>query len=555
MKGKGDPAFEKRMKVLNLARTCFMIMDADDSGTLSRDEILTAVREDKRVLGFLRECKEAVLRDLLVPERLEASLEEMDADKSGEIDMEEWINAVTLSLNAEMEREKKLQEEAMEKLAEVLEGEDLDAIEAAIEEAVAKGVAEEGAREGPGDAQEARAEAEGQPIQPGQPREPREPGQPGQPTGRGALRQIRRTERARRRRGRSGAGAGGAGADRGRGGPALVGGRSDGTGRSAAQDVARALHASKAEARVARFRQEGDARVAAERRRLSRKGGPRFPWNAGRARRGAGRGARRGRSPRASGEGPRGRGRAGRGQRKGIRRGRGRARRRGGAARRTRNSKEGRPRRRRPEDELAARSCKAPDRRHPGRPRHVQTTKDPGDQPPSKTPGDRETKSIRRRRRRRARRSRSGATLTVPLYAAGIRLGDRTQDLATKTLHTSLGAHRLFCNGRVYDLVDGVVVGLTAHLVQGTPRAAEVIVGLPPRGRRLRTISLAASACYSAAPPAHQNAHGGPPPQQLRQSPSAAAPRLSPSAFISSIIWSSMEKYAFRRHPGPLEQP
>ena len=35
MKGKGDPAFEKRMKVLNLARTCFMIMDADDSGTLS----------------------------------------------------------------------------------------------------------------------------------------------------------------------------------------------------------------------------------------------------------------------------------------------------------------------------------------------------------------------------------------------------------------------------------------------------------------------------------------------------------------------------------------
>ena len=143
MKGKGDPAFEKRMKVLNLARTCFMIMDADDSGTLSRDEILTAVKSDKRVLGFLRECKEAVLRDLLVPERLEASLEEMDADKSGEIDMEEWINAVTLSLNAEMEREKKLQEEAMEKLAEVLEGEDLDAIEAAIEEAVAKGVAEE----------------------------------------------------------------------------------------------------------------------------------------------------------------------------------------------------------------------------------------------------------------------------------------------------------------------------------------------------------------------------------------------------------------------------
>ena len=85
MKGKGDPAFEKRMKVLNLARTCFMIMDADDSGTLSRDEILTAVKEDKRVLGFLRECKEEVLRDLMVPEKLEENLEKMDTDKSGAV--------------------------------------------------------------------------------------------------------------------------------------------------------------------------------------------------------------------------------------------------------------------------------------------------------------------------------------------------------------------------------------------------------------------------------------------------------------------------------------
>ena len=57
--------------------------------------------------------------------------------------MEEWINAVTLSLNAEMEKEKELREKAAAALAEVLEGEDLDAIEAAIEEAVAKGVAEE----------------------------------------------------------------------------------------------------------------------------------------------------------------------------------------------------------------------------------------------------------------------------------------------------------------------------------------------------------------------------------------------------------------------------
>ena len=67
------------------------------AGTLSRDEILTALKEDKRVIGFMRECKEAVLRDLLDPEKIEANLEEVDADKSGEIDMEEWINAARIS--------------------------------------------------------------------------------------------------------------------------------------------------------------------------------------------------------------------------------------------------------------------------------------------------------------------------------------------------------------------------------------------------------------------------------------------------------------------------
>ncbi len=57
--------------------------------------------------------------------------------------MEEWINAVTLSLNAEMEKEKALREEAQAALSTACEGEDLDAIEAALQEAVAKGVAED----------------------------------------------------------------------------------------------------------------------------------------------------------------------------------------------------------------------------------------------------------------------------------------------------------------------------------------------------------------------------------------------------------------------------
>ena len=55
------------------------------------------MKGDKRVLGFRAEGKEAVLRDLLDPEKIEANLEEVDADKSGEIDMEEWINAARIS--------------------------------------------------------------------------------------------------------------------------------------------------------------------------------------------------------------------------------------------------------------------------------------------------------------------------------------------------------------------------------------------------------------------------------------------------------------------------
>ena len=44
-----------------------------------------------------------VLRDLLDPEKIEANLEEVAADKSGEIDMEEWINAARISASRRVE--------------------------------------------------------------------------------------------------------------------------------------------------------------------------------------------------------------------------------------------------------------------------------------------------------------------------------------------------------------------------------------------------------------------------------------------------------------------
>ena len=270
-----------------------------------------------------------------------------------EIDMEEWINAVTLSLNAEMEREKKLQEEAMEKLAEVLEGEDLDAIEAAIEEAVAKGVAEEAL---------AKARATHKKLERKQRGSRFSRGSRASRASRASRDSLPDEERSVKSDVLSVHADGGAPARRRRrrrrsrtGGPALVGGRSDGTGR-AAQDVARALDASNEE--------EAQLAGSVRRRRPCRRRAPPspekaapLPWNAGRARRDAGRGARRGIASRKRRGTARPRPRGPR-PKKGVRRGRGRARRGRGAPRGGRGISRGRREEKAAADELAARAAK-----------------------------------------------------------------------------------------------------------------------------------------------------------------------------------------------------
>ena len=119
----------------NAARKCFQMIDKDGGGTLSTDEIVTAVKEDKvanpasydrapfnlrglrgtavfvclvcggagtterplhtsrrsqEVIDFLKNCGEENLQFLLHPPRLKKALEVLDEDGSGEIDIEEW---------------------------------------------------------------------------------------------------------------------------------------------------------------------------------------------------------------------------------------------------------------------------------------------------------------------------------------------------------------------------------------------------------------------------------------------------------------------------------
>jgi len=74
----------------NAARRCFEVIDKDGGGTLSITEIVEAVKSDQEVISFLKTCGEENLMFLLHPPRLKKALEALDADGSGEIDVDEW---------------------------------------------------------------------------------------------------------------------------------------------------------------------------------------------------------------------------------------------------------------------------------------------------------------------------------------------------------------------------------------------------------------------------------------------------------------------------------
>ena len=65
------------------------MIDTDGGGSLSTDEIVRAVKEDAKVIKFLKNCGEDNLQFLLHPPRLQKALEILDTDKSGEVDREE----------------------------------------------------------------------------------------------------------------------------------------------------------------------------------------------------------------------------------------------------------------------------------------------------------------------------------------------------------------------------------------------------------------------------------------------------------------------------------
>ena len=89
---------------LNAARQCFQMIDKDNSGTLTKTEIVKAVAEDKDVVKFLRTCGEDNLQFLLQPARLEKALQVLDTSKDGEVDIDEWEEAVHRGLAKRLEQ-------------------------------------------------------------------------------------------------------------------------------------------------------------------------------------------------------------------------------------------------------------------------------------------------------------------------------------------------------------------------------------------------------------------------------------------------------------------
>ena len=82
----------------------------DSSLTTRFPRSVTAVRADKEVIDFLTNCGNKNLQYLLVPSRLEAALAQLDSDRDGEIDCNEWEDAIETALRNKLAQRAKARE-------------------------------------------------------------------------------------------------------------------------------------------------------------------------------------------------------------------------------------------------------------------------------------------------------------------------------------------------------------------------------------------------------------------------------------------------------------
>ena len=80
------------------AAKVFDLIDADQSGSLAIDEILSSLREEPEVTAFIVETPNPVLKEFLVPPRVQKAMKEADVDGDGEVSKEEWNGLAAKSL-------------------------------------------------------------------------------------------------------------------------------------------------------------------------------------------------------------------------------------------------------------------------------------------------------------------------------------------------------------------------------------------------------------------------------------------------------------------------
>ena len=85
------------------AREVFEMIDADDSWTLDKEELMAGINQ-KRVSRFLISCGNEHLQYLCVPARLGPMLWELDTSKDGIISLDEWDSAIAIALDKKLEQ-------------------------------------------------------------------------------------------------------------------------------------------------------------------------------------------------------------------------------------------------------------------------------------------------------------------------------------------------------------------------------------------------------------------------------------------------------------------
>ena len=78
------------------------MIDVDNSGTLTKEEIKKSVKSDKEVIDFLKDCGEENLQFLLEPKRLDRALNALDTSQDGEVDVDEWEEAIQRGLKVRL---------------------------------------------------------------------------------------------------------------------------------------------------------------------------------------------------------------------------------------------------------------------------------------------------------------------------------------------------------------------------------------------------------------------------------------------------------------------